>query len=521
MGQAQEDGFNIWRMAGSIILIALTSAFYFGFVITLFAGFTADIQRDALRRELGASSPGTLERLVLQAYHEAVALEEQARLRTSIRELDARALQDTRNGLIMQKDAVLAWWEAFDGYSRLAATVTKHRASFDGDFTAVFSDVMNSAYQLVSDQKSVVTMDGAPTPQNRANSSAIAGNAGNPFAAGASDAGGSGGAGDGAGVSGVESAGSTDQSGGDVAPPDFLVDEITTDTTRQAEAAEVMASLHVLLDKPKFTKDASPALVEQVNLQVDAIRAAMIRYDEKNARAQVEWANIHSENRHAALLRKSLENELEETQAQFIHQGDDLRLEMQSLVALFQHPVGRILSYLIQLPTIMLTLLVTVAAGGLGAVVAFTRQNFGRPVAPYPAGLGAGQGDGINDANTRNPDALNANTGRTDVQRQGWTHLGERVLPAARLFVMTGEGIAAAMAIFLCAEAGMLMVSQGGPDGTGQIDISPFLVTFMAFVSGFMAEDAFARIQFAGKKIFRMPGDEGDHDPKKPDAPTP
>ena len=518
MGQAQEDGFNIWRMAGSIILIALTSAFYFGFVITLFAGFTADIQRDALRRELGASSPGTMERLVLQAYHEAIALEEQARLRTSIRELDARALQDTRNGLIMQKDAVLAWWEAFDGYSRLAATVTKHRASFDDNFTAVFSDVMNSAYQLVSDQKSAVTMDGAPTPQNRANSSGIAGNAGNPFAAaGASDAGGSGGA----GISGVESAGSTDQSARDVAPPDFLVDEITTDTTRQAEAAEVMASLHVLLDKPKFTKDASPALVEQVNLQVDAIRAAMIRYDEKNARAQVEWANIHSENRHAALLRKSLENELEETQAQFIHQGDDLRLEMQSLVALFQHPVGRILSYLIQLPTIMLTLLVTVAAGGLGAVVAFTRQNFGRPVAPYPAGPGAGQDDGIGNANTRNPDALHANTGRTDVQRQGWTHLGERVLPAARLFVMTGEGIAAAMAIFLCAEAGMLMVSQGGPDGTGQIDISPFLVTFMAFVSGFMAEDAFARIQFAGKKIFRMPGDESDHDPKKPDAPTP
>jgi len=359
MGQAQEDGFNIWRMAGSIILIALTSAFYFGFVITLFAGFTADIQRDALRRELGASSPGTLERLVLQAYHEAVALEEQARLRTSIRELDARALQDTRNGLIMQKDAVLAWWEAFDGYSRLAATVTKHRASFDSDFTAVFSDVMNSAYQLVSDQKSAVTMDGVPTPQNRANSSAIAGNAGNPFAAGASDAGG-------VGAGGADSAGSSDQSGGDVAPPDFLVDEITTDTTRQAEAAEVMASLHVLLDKPKFTKDASPALVEQVNLQVDAIRAAMIRYDEKNARAQVEWANIHSENRHAALLRKSLENELEETQAQFIHQGDDLRLEMQSLVALFQHPVGRILSYLIQLPTIMLTLLVTVAGIAAG-----------------------------------------------------------------------------------------------------------------------------------------------------------
>ncbi len=62
----------------------------------------------------------------------------------------------------------------------------------------------------------------------------------------------------------------------------------------------------------------------------------------------------------------------------------------------------------------------------------------------------------------------------------------------------------------------MLMVSQGGSDGTGQIDISPFLVTFMAFVSGFMAEDAFARIQFAGKKIFRPPDEDGGKGPELP-----
>ena len=76
------------------------------------------------------------------------------------------------------------------------------------------------------------------------------------------------------------------------------------------------------------------------------------------------------------------------------------------------------------------------------------------------------------------------------------------------MLVLTGEGITAAIAIFLFTEAGILMVSQGGPDGSGQIDISPFLVTFMAFVSGFMAEDAFARIQLAGKKIFRSSGSD-------------
>ena len=75
--------------------------------------------------------------------------------------------------------------------------------------------------------------------------------------------------------------------------------------------------------------------------------------------------------------------------------------------------------------------------------------------------------------------------------------------------VMTGEGIAAAIAIFLFTEAGMLMVTQGGPDGSGNIEISAFLVTFMAFVSGFMAEDAFNKIQDAGRKLFRVGGDDG------------
>ena len=49
----------------------------------------------------------------------------------------------------------------------------------------------------------------------------------------------------------------------------------------------------------------------------------------------------------------------------------------------------------------------------------------------------------------------------------------------------------------------MLMRAQGGPDGRGQVDISPYLVTFMAYISGFMAEDACNRIQDAGRKLFR------------------
>ncbi|WP_417845842.1 hypothetical protein [Thalassospira povalilytica] len=77
----------------------------------------------------------------------------------------------------------------------------------------------------------------------------------------------------------------------------------------------------------------------------------------------------------------------------------------------------------------------------------------------------------------------------------------------ARLLVPTGEEIATAIAIFLFTEAWVTMLTQGGPDVTGQVDISSYLLTFMAFVSGFMAEDAFARIQLAGQKLFRVVDD--------------
>ncbi len=46
------------------------------------------------------------------------------------------------------------------------------------------------------------------------------------------------------------------------------------------------------------------------------------------------------------------------------------------------------------------------------------------------------------------------------------------------------------------------MRAQGDPDGSGQVDISPYLVTFMA-------EDAYSRIQASGRKLFRGHMDDG------------
>ncbi|WP_417824578.1 hypothetical protein [Thalassospira lucentensis] len=67
---------------------------------------------------------------------------------------------------------------------------------------------------------------------------------------------------------------------------------------------------------------------------------------------------------------------------------------------------------------------------------------------------------------------------------------------------MIGKGSAAAIAVFLFSDAGMLMRAQGDPDGSGQVDISPYLVTFMA-------EDAYSRIQASGRKLFRGHMDDG------------
>ena len=103
-------------------------------------------------------------------------------------------------------------------------------------------------------------------------------------------------------------------------------------------------------------------------------------------------------------------------------------------------------------------MIVTIAAGGLGTVVAFSRRFY----------------------SANNSDALTL----------------------SRLFVNVGEGIAAAIAIFLFSGAGMLALTQGG--GTSNdVELSPYTVAFIAFLSGFMAEDAFASIQSAGKRIFK------------------
>ncbi len=117
----------------------------------------------------------------------------------------------------------------------------------------------------------------------------------------------------------------------------------------------------------------------------------------------------------------------------------------------WSNPMGA----LVPLPTILLTLIATIAAGALGSLVGYSRSAF--------------QAD-------------------------------ER-LSCSNLLINVGEGIAAAIGVFLFAGAGMLVLSQGGGPG-GRLELSPFTVAFLAFLSGFMAESAFTKITSFGRDLF-------------------
>ncbi len=129
--------------------------------------------------------------------------------------------------------------------------------------------------------------------------------------------------------------------------------------------------------------------------------------------------------------------------------------------------VGDTFQRLVSFPTIFLTLIVTIAAGGLGTVVAFSRRYYN----------------------------------------------GQESPSMARLFVNVGEGIAAAIAIFLFSGAGMLALTQGA-GSQNAVELSPYTVAFIAFLSGFMAEDAFGSIQSAGKRIFQRDAPQQEKPPK-------
>jgi hypothetical protein len=140
---------------------------------------------------------------------------------------------------------------------------------------------------------------------------------------------------------------------------------------------------------------------------------------------------------------------------------------------------------ILEWPTIASTLLVTLATGWLGGLVNF---------------MGA---------------AIRARTKRDESEPE--------IPGVGSLFRRCFLGITAALGIFLAAGSGLLILTaqNSGAPGAGAIELSPYFVAFLAFISGFMADDAFARLAAAGRKLFEIKEDTEDAPTEETDPAAP
>lgn len=242
--------------------------------------------------------------------------------------------------------------------------------------------------------------------------------------------------------------------------------EETTDEkpiTPQTQLIELMNFIEPALDKSGA--DAQ-TLLDLENVLAPARLGLEERLEALTA-ANLESHRVQEPTKAAKRRILALEKEIENNEASITALREALPLDSVMRARLSSLSLNiwfapNILLRLVSFPTIFLTLIVTIAAGALGTVVAFSRRYY------------SGQDEGLN---------------------------------LSRLFVNVGEGIAAAIAIFLFSGAGMLALTQGG-GGMNNVELSPYTVAFIAFLSGFMAEDAFAAIQMAGKRIFNTEEDD-------------
>jgi hypothetical protein len=123
------------------------------------------------------------------------------------------------------------------------------------------------------------------------------------------------------------------------------------------------------------------------------------------------------------------------------------------------------LSIILQWPTIISTMIVTLGMGWLGGIVSYM--------------------------------------GTAVTQGRSYTF--------TELFRRSLLGITASLGIFLFAGSGLLVLTAqtGKPMGSSSIELSPYFVAFLAFISGLLADDAFARLTEAGKAIFKSGSGRG------------
>jgi hypothetical protein len=233
---------------------------------------------------------------------------------------------------------------------------------------------------------------------------------------------------------------------------------------------------------PEYVSDASgdatTSFTNELNVKIKAIRPLIIAYIVKYG-ASLDQMNVVAKG-----AREAMEAKIKEIGRRYPHliyedEKKTYGITEKSTLDLSQVDKQRaiIRSYdqglaglriILRWPTIVLTLLVTLAAGLLGGTVSFLG-----PV-----------------LRSQHPDG--------GIDRSEFVELVRRCM----------LGITAALGIFLFAGSGLLVLTaQSGKALTSNsLELSPYFVAFLAFISGFLADDTFRRLTEAGRAILQARG---------------
>jgi hypothetical protein len=87
--------------------------------------------------------------------------------------------------------------------------------------------------------------------------------------------------------------------------------------------------------------------------------------------------------------------------------------------------------------------------------------------------------------------------------------LEDAVVGGHEIFFRIGLGAAVALALFFFSSAGVLAMSQDASDKS-QIDMSPYLISFLGIMGGYLSDHVTTWMQEVGKKAFKLESTEPD-----------
>jgi hypothetical protein len=223
------------------------------------------------------------------------------------------------------------------------------------------------------------------------------------------------------------------------------------------------------LFKPDSSKEEQDKLLALLNQRLPDFRTAIVehiaRFYYRQAALRDEQAGVsyeYTEQIRAIVTRQpqlAVADEQKDWKLAAVDPAKLLQLEKQRAVLQSYENAMYGLAWVLEWPIIVLTMFVTLAMGLLGGVVSFMRISIDAP----------------------------------------------HQLVLSELLRRSFLGIAAALGIFLLAGSGLLVLTAQSSKAftPSTIELSPYFVAFLAFISGFMADDAFARLTKAGRSIFQ------------------